>query len=61
MSMPERVAIKRVKTPFAVSLRFPGQGQSAQGKSAPKPRLKSVGDGKQVKIPVPPDHVMSMG
>ena len=27
------------------SLRFPGEGSSTQGKSGPKPRLKSVGDG----------------
>ena len=52
--MPERVTIKRVKTPFAVSLRVPGQGQSAQGQSVPKPRPKGVGDGQQVNIPVPP-------
>jgi hypothetical protein len=29
--MPERVTIKRVRTPFAESLRFPGEGKSAQG------------------------------
>ena len=40
---------------FAVeSLRFPGEGLSARGKSGPKPRLKSVGDGQQVEIPVLP-------
>ena len=39
---------------FAVeSLRFPGEGSSAQGKSGPKPRTKVVGDGQQVEIPVP--------
>ena len=27
------------------SLRFPGEGSSAQGKSGPKERLKSVSDG----------------
>ena len=27
----ERVTIKRVKIPFAESLRFPGEGKSAQG------------------------------
>ena len=27
------------------SLRFPGEGSSAQGKSGPKVRLKSVADG----------------
>ena len=31
------------------SLRFPGEGSSAQGKSGPKTRPKSVVDGKQVK------------
>jgi hypothetical protein len=29
--MPERVAIKRVRIPLAVNLRFPGQGKSSQG------------------------------
>ena len=36
------------------SLRFPGEGQSSQGKSGPKLRAKAVGDGQQVDIPVPP-------
>ena len=36
------------------SLRFPGEGSSAQGKSGPKSRLKSVDDGQLVDIPVPP-------
>ena len=35
------------------SLRFPGEGSSAQGKSGPKVRLKSVADGQQVEIPAP--------
>ena len=39
------------------SLRFPGEGSSAQGKSGPKPRPKGVGDGQQVEIPVPPRDV----
>ena len=30
------------------SLRFPGEGSSAQGKSGPKVSLKSVADGQQV-------------
>jgi len=38
----------------AESLRFPGEGSSAQGKSGPKPRPEGVGDGQQVEIPVPP-------
>ncbi len=29
--MPERVTLKRVGIPFAESLRFPGEGKSAQG------------------------------
>ena len=37
------------------SLRFPGEGSSAQGKSGPKARPKGVVDGKLVDIPVPPD------
>lgn len=41
-----------MKSPFAVSPRFPAQRSSAQGESAPKARLKSVVDGKQVNIPV---------
>ena len=36
------------------SLRFPGEGSSAQGKSGPKPRRGRVGDGQQVEIPVLP-------
>ena len=37
------------------SLRFPGEGSSAQGKSGPKPRANAVGDGQLVEIPVPPN------
>ena len=33
------------------SLRIPGEGSSAQGKSGPKWRPKGVHDGKQVEIP----------
>ena len=42
------------------SLRIPGEGSSARGKSGPKPRPKGVGDGQQVKynIPVPPHSSM---
>ena len=36
------------------SLRFPGEGLSAQGKSGPKSRSKGVDDGQLVDIPVPP-------
>ena len=35
------------------SLRVPGEGSSAQGKSGPKVNPKGVADGKQVKNPVP--------
>ena len=35
------------------SLRIPGEGSSAQGKSGPKARLRSVVDGQLVDIPVP--------
>jgi hypothetical protein len=31
VTMPERVTLKRVRIPFAESLRFPGEGKSAQG------------------------------
>ena len=40
------------------SLRFPGEGSSAQGKSGPKLRPKGVGDGQQVEIPVLPSFVI---
>ena len=36
------------------SLRFPGEGLSAQGQSGTKLRPKGVGDEQQVDIPVPP-------
>ena len=36
------------------SLRFPGEGSSAQGKSGPKSRPKGVDDGQRVDIPVLP-------
>ena len=51
--MPERVTIKRVRIPFAESLRFPGEGKSAQGESGPKARPKGVADGRQANIPAP--------
>ena len=41
-----------VRTHNVESLRFPGEGQSSQGKSGPKPRAKAVGDGQLVDIPV---------
>ena len=45
----------------AASLRFPGEGSSAQGKPGPKLRPKGVGDGQSVEIPMPPTGVMSDG
>ena len=39
------------------SLRFPGEGSSAQGKSGPKSRPKGVDDGQPVEIPVLPKFV----
>ena len=42
-----------VRIPSIESLRFPGEGSSAQGKPGPKPRPKGVGDGQLVDIPVP--------
>ena len=41
------------------SLRFPGEGSSAQGKSGPKVRPKGVADGQQVEIPAPPIYLKS--
>ena len=40
------------------SLRIPGEGSSAQGKSGPKARPKGVADGQQVDIPVLPREIM---
>ena len=37
------------------SLRFPGEGSSAQGKSGPKSRSKGVDDGQSVDNPIPPN------
>ena len=41
------------------SLRVPGEGSSAQGKSGPKERPKGVSDGQQVEIPAPPIYLKS--
>ena len=41
----------KARTLAVESLRFPGEGSSAQGKSGPKERPKGVSDGQQVKIP----------
>ena len=43
-----------VRIPATDCLRFSGEGSSSQSKSGPKARLKSVVDGQQVDIPVPP-------
>ena len=42
-----------MKSPLAVSPRFPALRSSEQGESAPKARQKCVVDGKRVNIPVP--------
>eukprot|EP01023_Acetabularia_acetabulum_P067260 TRINITY_DN9231_c1_g1_i1.p3 TRINITY_DN9231_c1_g1~~TRINITY_DN9231_c1_g1_i1.p3 ORF type:complete len:124 (-),score=15.34 TRINITY_DN9231_c1_g1_i1:191-562(-) len=55
--MPERVTRKQVRILFAESLRFPGEGKSAQGQSDPKARPKGVADGQQVNIPAPLSEV----
>ena len=44
---------RQVRTLSAESPRFPGSGQSPQGKSVPKARPRGVVDGKQVNIPAP--------
>ena len=49
MSSESKVRILTIE-----SLRFPGEGSSAQGKSGPKSRPKGVDDGQRVEIPVPP-------
>ena len=41
----------KVRTLAVESQRFPGEGQSAQGKSGPKERPRGVSDGQQVEIP----------
>ena len=38
---------------YPENLRVPLEGSSAEGKSGPKARLKSVVDGQRVNIPVP--------
>ena len=45
----------KARTLAVESLRFPGEGQSSQGKSGPKLRAKAVGDGQLVDIPVLPN------
>ena len=54
VTLPAQVAIKQLRTLLAESLRFPEQGQSAQGQSVPKARPRGVADGQQVNIPVLP-------
>ena len=48
----------RARNSAVESLRFPGEGSSAQGKSGPKLRPKGVDDGQQVDIPVLPRELM---
>ena len=47
MSSESKVRIFTVE-----SLRFPGEGLSARGKSGPKLRPEGVGDGRSVEIPI---------
>ncbi len=47
-----------MKSPLAVSPRFPALRSSEQGESAPKTRAKAVVDGKQVNIPAPISNAM---
>ena len=42
------------------SLRFPGEGSSAQGKSGPKERPRGVSDGQQIKISALPMYLKSI-
>jgi hypothetical protein len=56
----------QVKILHAESLRFPGEGKSAQGQSEAKMRPKGVIDAQQVNIPAPavkvePLHVVFQG
>ena len=44
---------KPARSPLAVSPRFPALRSSEQGESAPKARLRSVVDGKQINISAP--------
>ena len=46
----------KVRNLAVESLRFPGEGLSAQGKSGTKVRPKGVADDKRVHIPVPPTY-----
>ena len=48
-------AVDCIEERIVESLRFPGEGSSAQGKSGPKSRPKGVDDGQQVENPVPPE------
>ena len=52
-TLPAQVAIKQLRTLLAERLRFPEQGQSAQGQSDPKARPNGVADGHPVNIPEP--------
>ncbi len=52
-TLPALVTKRRVRVPSAENPRFPGQGQSAPGESAPKARSKDVADGNPVNIPEP--------
>lgn len=47
-----------MKSPLAVSPRFPALRSSEQGESAPKARLRSVVDGNQINISEPDVNAM---
>ena len=48
----------RARNSAVESLRFPGEGSSARGKSGPKWRPRGVHDGQQVDNPVLPREIM---
>ena len=48
-----------VRNYIVESLRFPGEGSSAQGKPGAKARPKGVADEQRVDIPVPPTYDLS--
>ena len=49
---------RKVRNLSVESLRFPGEGSSAQGKPGTKPRPKGVGDEQLVESPTPPIDMM---
>ena len=57
--MQAQVTERRVRPPSAENLRFPGEGQSARGKAAPKARPKGAADGNAVNNPQLPQVSMA--